>query len=97
MIATRSAPTGLALPRRALGASRPSALPNSSTQQQQRNVVVRFKENDGSDVQKELQNNLKDVQQELGQLPFSRAPTASRLSPEEQQEVRCAAASLHIC
>jgi hypothetical protein len=55
-----------------------------------------FKEND-NDVQKAFETNLQDVQQELEQLPFSRRPTDSKLSPQEEQEVKaqCTAAALH--
>jgi hypothetical protein len=85
MIANTAVNAGLA---RGLGSSRLPAFPRTSAQQQQRRVVVRFKESDNeTDLQKEVQTSLQDVQQELGQLPISSGPTGSKLTPEQLQQV----------
>jgi hypothetical protein len=76
---------------RGLGSSRLAAFPRTSAQQQQRRVVMRLKESDNeSDLQKDAQTSLQDVQQELGQLPISSQPTGNKLTPEQLQQVGCA-------
>eukprot|EP00882_Tetradesmus_deserticola_P013888 GHRQ01014750.1.p1 GENE.GHRQ01014750.1~~GHRQ01014750.1.p1 ORF type:complete len:133 (+),score=41.12 GHRQ01014750.1:1022-1420(+) len=72
---------------RGFGYSRLPAFPATAVQQQRR-VVVRFKENENDvNFEKEVQTNLQDVQQELEQLPFSRQATGTKLSPQQLQEV----------
>lgn len=86
MIATTSSRAGLSVNRLGLGCSRQSALPGAITSQQQRRVVMRFKEDDSTP---NVQTSLKEVQPEIEQLPFAapRRGSGTRLSPEQQQEV----------
>jgi hypothetical protein len=78
---------------RGLGCSRLSAFPQSSTQQQRR-VIVRFKENDKNidALKEELEQQLQqDAQaQDLRQQPLQPlfTPSEPKLSPQQIKEVR---------